>query len=192
MPSLATETSNKSTMKTWIDERPFEVMIQEDVSLPPRTVRDYDFDVLLPASKFDYIADMITRDPNIFKSDSTLYDIRIVHLERKLQPLTKNLEKIQKEFETIGTDKDALNELILKERAITIEKKRTEEHLAYYKALQDIARKEFVTLNRVANIYKKNGDSEFLRKGAHWAGTYANSLIAKIQVPDDLKQVKNS
>ncbi len=187
MSSSATETPSKSTFKTWIDERPFEVMIQEDVSLPPRTVRDYHFNVLLPASKFDHIADMITRDPNIFKSDSTLYDMRIAHLERKLPPLSKNLERIQKEFETIGTDKDALNELILKERAATIEKKRTEEHLAYYKALQDIARKEFVTLNRVAKIYKNNGDSEFLRKGAHWAGTYAESLVAKVPVPDDLK-----
>ncbi len=185
--ATASSSSSTSTMKTWMDERPFEVMIEQDISLPPRTVKDYHFDFFLPASKYDYVADMIQRDPNIFKSDFTIYDQSVWKLEYTVPRLKKELEKIQKEFETV-TNKDVLHELILKERELTIEKRKSEEHLAYYTALQEISRKEFVTLNRIAKIYKEKGDFEFLRKGAHWAGTQSELRISKIKVPDELKK----
>lgn len=195
--------SSSSSLKTWIDERPFEVIIN-DVSLPPRTQIDNDFGCLLPASKYDYVADMIYRDPIIFRSDNTIYDTTVWILETKVPMLEKEIKKITKELETVGASIDAeksskkvaelketLHELILKERELTIEKRRVTEHLAYYKGVQEIYQKEFVTLNRIAKIYKNTGDKEFVRKGAHWACTIRHSLISKLKVPEGVKPINN-
>lgn len=200
--ATATMSSSKP-LKTWIDERPFEVIIN-DVSLPPRTEIDRDFGCLLPASKYDYVADMIYRDPNIFRSDSTLYDSTVWTLEGKLGPVEKELKKITKDLETVGASIDAeknskkveelkqnLHELILKERELTIEKRQLTQHLTYYKAVQEIYQKEFVTLNRIAKIFKNTGEKEFVRKGAHWACTIRHSLISKLKVPEGVKPINN-
>ena len=199
--TATTDTMSTKPLKTWIDERPFETIIN-DISLPPRTQIDKDFGCLLPASKFDYVADMIYRDPNIFRSDSTLYDNDVWTLEAKVTPLEKEFKKITKDLELVGTAienekntkkleelKQSLHELILKEREVAIEKRRVSEHLTYYKAVQEIYQKEFTTLNRIAKIYKLNGDKEFVRKGAHWACSQAHALIAKIKVPEGVRPV---
>lgn len=187
-----TTTATVNTMKTWTDERPFEVMIR-DIVLPPRTKKDPDFGCLLPASQYDHVADIIARDPKIFASQSCIYDAEVWKYESELPPLKKQLDHIQKEFTTLkSSDKDKLHELVLKERELAIKFRETEAKRNYYRSLQEITQKEFITLNRISKLWKEkeNEDLEFLRKGVHFACSYANALIAKIPVPDGIKPSK--
>ena len=193
--------TDSKPLKTWIDERPLEVIINE-VVLPPRTQREPDFGSLIPTSKYDYVADMITRDNKIFAGSNCIYDADVWHYESLLPSLQKEKELIEKEFVSLNekmsaTKKDSelqklkekLHELILKERENTIQLRETKEKLAYFTSVQSIFRKEFVTLNRIAKMYKENQDVEFLRKGAHWACSYSRYFLSKLKVPDGVKPI---
>ena len=55
-----------------------------------------------------------------------------------------------------------------------------EEKLDVWEAVNEVVVKEFVTLNRVAKLYKKTGDEQILKQGVHWCCSYADQLIDKI------------
>ena len=61
-----------SLMKTWIDERPWEVMITESVQ---------------PTGQYEEIVQMILRDEKIFNGNSTIYDTDVAQRKGKLKDL---------------------------------------------------------------------------------------------------------
>jgi hypothetical protein len=68
-----------TTTNRWIDERP----IQEIVMDTP------------PTGKYDFVAEMIIRDPNVFRSSSTLYDIDLLNEKSELARLQRDLDAVR-------------------------------------------------------------------------------------------------
>lgn len=207
--------TNVNTMKTWIDERPWEVMIAESVK---------------PTGQYEDIVQMILRDDKIFNGNSTIYDTEVWRrkttlkdlefqkgilekalnqaaeqreqandLERQMKEYQNEIDKTPhhkkqevKEFENI---KYRLEQRVkaLKEAARQLEEQNTskldeicteiaklEMSLEYWLEYQDIAVKQFISLRRTIQHYKRTDDVTFLRKGVHWTCAYADKLTANL------------
>ncbi len=180
------------TMKTYIDERPFEVMIK-DVN---------------PTGIYSYIEDMIRRDVNVFRGDSTIYDFEIYKMEEEIKGIEKELQAIADRMTADGKIRETLANLASSNNnnnnkkvkytgpqpmdakefeALFAEKlelrgkqQDIEEKLELWNAVKDVTVKEFISLNRIAKLYKKTGDDQILKQGVHWCCSYADKLIDKI------------
>lgn len=179
-------------MKTYIDERPFELMILDAV----------------PSGKYQYIEDMIRRENTIFRGDHTIYDLSIWKMEQEQKEIQKDLQAIadkmtadaklreaiaeaqnqpkkpgkQEKKPILGKPMDSkeFEELFSEKLELQGRQKELEEKIWIWKQVQDVAQKEFVSLNRVAKLYKKTGDEDILKKGVHWTCAYADRLLLNI------------
>ena len=74
--------STQSKMKTWIDERSFDQITQDTIA----------------TGRYDYITELIQRNPNVFRSNDTIYDITVCDNYRKLADLETNLKSIEEQI----------------------------------------------------------------------------------------------
>ena len=186
-------------MKTYIDERPFEVMILDTMA----------------TGRYQYIEDMIRRDQTIFRGDHTIYDSEICTLESEVKEIKKDLQAImdrmaadtklrediaeaknqpqkpgQKQKKPTGPkpmEPKDFEELFSEKLELQGRQRELEVKLSLWKQVQDVTVKEFVTLNRIAKLYKKTGDEDILKKGVHWTCEYADKLF--LNIPNAMETV---
>ena len=197
--NLSSNLSEK--MKNYIDERPFEIMIQD----------------AKPSGKYEYIEEMIRRDQNIFRGDHTLYDNNIWEMETEEKEIKKELKAIAEKMEADAKLREKIAEAQAQAQsqpqqknqkkqvfpkpmdskefeALFTEKlelqgklQELEEKLALWQEVRDVTRKEFVTLNRIAKLYKKTGDENLLKKGVEWCCSYTDNLF--LNIPNAINSV---
>jgi hypothetical protein len=87
-------------LRTWIDERSFDELTEAAV----------------PTGKYQYIVEMIQREPGIFRGEHTLLDAEVNKLKEELEFLAKRKKDIVKQVDESDERRDKLEHELIKFR----------------------------------------------------------------------------